>query len=69
MLHAVKIEPVRLRAYSEPLRVDTRSIVAYRAVCSCGWRSSSRRTVQAVRVESAAHRLNGGPLVSSSDAR
>ena len=40
MSHHLTIAPIRLRGFSPELRCETRRTVAYRAVCSCGWKSS-----------------------------
>lgn len=55
MAHHVKIKPVRLREFSDLLGVDALRIVAYRAVCSCGWRSGAQADVTRAREESFAH--------------
>ena len=53
----VKIRPVRLREPHPLLGVDAVRVVAYRAVCSCGWRGPSRDTVREARVPGREHLL------------
>lgn len=56
-MHAGRVEPVKVRARDDELRVAVLRVVGYRATCSCEWRGSVRRTVAAARVELADHRL------------
>jgi hypothetical protein len=59
-LHAVTTRPVRLSVDSADLRCRVSRIVAYRAVCSCGWRGSSRSTHREAAVEGRAHVHDAG---------
>lgn len=56
MLHAVKVRPVRVRELDADLGCEVIRVVAYRAVCSCSWRSKSLRTVRNARLLGQAHR-------------
>lgn len=59
MLHAVTIRPVRLSRHDSSLAVTVVYGVGYRAVCSCGWRSPTRSTFRAARLEGFTHRREG----------
>ena len=56
MSHHLTIAPIRLRGFSPELRCETRRTVAYRAVCSCGWKSSGAGTVAVARLLGREHR-------------
>jgi hypothetical protein len=60
MLHVVKVTPIYVYSAERGGRLRTRRTVAYRAVCSCAWRSPARSTVAAVRELAADHRRGGG---------
>jgi len=55
VLHVVRIVPIRVTKFNAPLFVHARSVVAYRAECSCGERGPSRPNVQAARVWRQSH--------------
>jgi hypothetical protein len=54
--HHTSVVPIKTTRYCGELGVRASSVVAYRAVCSCGWRSSARATVALARLELADHR-------------
>jgi len=60
MQRRIRVVPVRFRAYSRELGVDILSVVGYRAVCSCGWRSPLRKSVAAARELARDHGCEGG---------
>jgi hypothetical protein len=49
--HRLSIVPVRVRQRDDALGVDVSRIVAYRAVCSCGWRGRAKRGVAEARAD------------------
>lgn len=51
----MSVRPVRRREYSDALGVDVVRVVAYRPVCSCGWRGKAKRNVREARVQLGAH--------------
>jgi uncharacterized protein YcbK (DUF882 family) len=53
--HNVKVWPVRIREVDDLLAVEKVRGVAYRAVCSCGWRSPSRAKHREARALGLAH--------------
>jgi hypothetical protein len=55
----VKIVPIRVTRFNEPLFVNGRRVVAYRAECSCGERGPSRPNVQAARKGREIHVFGG----------
>ena len=62
VIHHVNVRPVRIRERHELLGVDAIRVVAYRAVCSCGWRGSSRETVTLARIDGRRHGAEFGAL-------
>lgn len=57
MLHKVKLVTMRLRSYDDSVLCDTSKIAAYRAECSCGWRSRWRGAWGLARKDGETHRL------------
>ncbi len=60
MLHRVNVRPVYAYETVEGEVVTTRSTVAFRAVCSCGWRSSAKRSYKKAQVLKRLHLEAGG---------
>lgn len=55
VLHAITIRPVRLRDRPTELGCDRLRGVGYRAVCSCGYRSSTKGEHHLARAEGRGH--------------
>jgi hypothetical protein len=55
MQHHVRIRPLRLRGFDALNDCETVRVIGYRAVCSCGWKGKSARTVDAARNSARSH--------------
>lgn len=60
MLHVVNVRPVYVYERAEGESLNTRRTVAYRAVCSCGWKSGSKPRHLDARQLGRLHRDAGG---------
>jgi len=58
VLHRVKVEPVKLRGFSDLTGCDTLRVIGYRPTCSCGYRGRVAKTVQIARARLHDHRAN-----------
>lgn len=58
MLHRVKLEPLRLREFSELTGCEISRTVSWRWKCSCGKRGSWRKTWGVARAEGREHSLD-----------
>lgn len=54
-MHAGRVKPVPIKRHSELLHADVLRIVAYRAVCPCGYSGPSRDTHAEARGDLRAH--------------